>query len=459
MFRFKSILVFAFILFTCNVVAEDVYISGGDDAALQAAIDAANVPGSQVTIHLEAGQFFDDIPHFSKIEGNITVEGNGAIWGNGHTFNNGLASVLPDGALTITGVTIVGLEAQALNCWAIHNQGSLTLERVTINGFVLQPIHNFFPPGCIYPREMLLNEGFAELVNVTIVGGEFPNIGHYLIYTSENASTEISHMTAADHRVTYSWESGGLPDSILFTEPGGSTSISNSIVLANANLEDRVVPCVGPITDNGGNFASSDDCGFSSDLIGRSSLGQIFEKGHDAWVFPLLADSIAINGGDPARCEKLDGRGFERKAVCDSGAYEYSASNHSGELGRGGISGFYYTPENNGNYIQVQRVYDGNVVVIWNTFDTSGSQAWFNALGSYENGVVNATAWRNIGGKFQPGSGASGATEIDWGTIKVTAHNCNQITVEYDSIDPEFGSGSFDAQRIAFVHDLGCSEN
>ncbi len=300
MFKFKTILVFALILFTFNVVAEDVFIPGGDSAALQAAIDAANVPGSQVTIHLEAGQLFDVIPHFSKFAGNITIEGNGAIWGNGQTFNAGLGWIIPDGVLTITGVTILGLEAQALNCSAIHNQGSLTLERVTIKGFVLESVHPFFPPGCHYPREMLLNEGFAELINVTIVGSEFPNIGHYLIYTSENASTEISHMTVADNRVNYPWESGGLPDSILFTEPDGSTSISNSIILANANLEDRVIPCVGPITDNGGNFASSEDCGFSSDLIDRSSLGQIIEKGHDAWVVPLLAESIAVNGGNPS---------------------------------------------------------------------------------------------------------------------------------------------------------------
>ena len=65
--RLGTVFAFTLLLFTYDVFAEDVYISGNDGVALQAAIDAANTPGSQVTIHLEAGQVFDVIPSFFKI--------------------------------------------------------------------------------------------------------------------------------------------------------------------------------------------------------------------------------------------------------------------------------------------------------------------------------------------------------------------------------------------------------
>jgi hypothetical protein len=228
--------------------------------------------------------------------------------------------------------------------------------------------------------------------------------------------------------------------------------------LADGNSEADLLPCDGPIVDNGGNFASPGDCGFSGGVIDRGSLWPIPEKGHDAWVFPLVAGSVAINAGNPEFCETLDGRGFERAVQCDSGAFEAAASNHGGKLGQGGISGFFYTPETDGNYIQLQRAYDGNVVVIWNTFDALGAQAWIYGVGAYQNGVVDADAHRNIGGVLQPGAGASGSSVTDWGTLKVTAHDCTHITVEYASTDPDFGSGTFEAKRLAYVHDLGCSE-
>ena len=455
--RLGTVFAFTLLLFAYDVFAEEVYISGNDGVALQAAIDAANTPGSQVTIHLEAGQVFDVIPSFSKVTGNITIEGNGASWRGGPSLNSSAAWILPEGALTITGVTIVNPLRLWASCSHIHNRGSLTLERVTLLGFHLSRTGKY--SGCFGgPRQLLHNEGSAKLVNVTIAGTTFDQPGgNSVIHTSENASTEISHLTVADNYTDYPWE-GDWHNSILLTDPGGSTSINNSIILANSNLEIHLVPCDGPITDSGGNFASSGECGSTWGLIDRASLSQIVEKGHDAWVVPLVADSIAADAGDPDNCERLDGRGFERGALCDSGAYELSASNHGGELGRGGISGFYYTPESDGNYIQVQRAYDGNVVVIWNTFDTSGAQAWVNAVGSYQDGVIIAKAYRNLGGIFQPGGGASGGTETDWGTLRVTAHDCNHITVEYSSTDPNFASGTFEATRLAYVHDLGCSD-
>lgn len=448
MLKLRIMLAFALALLTCNVVAKDVYITGNDIDALQAAMDAANVPGSQVTIHLEAGQIFTGLPRLEEFVGNLTIEGNGAVF----TQGAGLGFIAPEGVVAISGVTFDSPSTGFLLCSFIFNKGSVSLERVSVFGADISTGSNFV--NCRAER-LLYNDGVAELDNVTIVGTSFWAVEGSVIQSSVGASTHISHLTVVD--TTFSLK-GDSQISVLRSDSESSMSVGNSIILADEDFGENLVTCVGPITDNGGNYSSSGDCGFSGGLIDRDDLGQIIEKGHDAWVMPLLPDSVAVNAGNPDYCQKLDGRGFERGVLCDSGSYETAASNHGGELGRGGISGFYYTPESDGNYIQVQRAYDGNVVVIWNTFDSSGAQAWINAVGSYQDGVITADAYRNLGGQLQPGGGASGGVETDWGTIRVTAHNCWQITVEYASDDPEFGSGSFDAQRIAFVHDLGCSE-
>ena len=453
MYKFKTIQILVLLLLAFDVVAQDVYIAGGDSAALQAAIDAANKPGSQATIHLEAGQIYQDIPLFYEFTGNLKIEGNGAILGRLNQLRDSpLGSIAVDGEVTITGVTFVNLSTGRAACSFMHNQGSLSLERVTFSNIQILTYGTYVK---CETEELLLNAGYVDLVNTTVVGSNFWAIKGSVIRASEDAHTSISHLTVVDTTASLK---GDSQIAVLRSGSAGSISVSNSVILTDESLGENLHPCVGPITDNGGNFSSSGDCGFSGGLIDRDDLGQIIEKGHDAWVLPLLPDSVAVNAGNPDYCQKLDGRGFERGAMCDSGSYETAASNHSGELGRGGISGFYYTPETDGNYIQVQRAYDGNVVVIWNTFDTSGAQAWINAVGSYQDGVIMAGAYRNLGGVFQPGGSASGGTETDWGTLKVTAHDCNHITVEYESSDPEFGSGTFEAERIAYVHDMGCSE-
>lgn len=450
MFWPRILLAAVVLLLTTDVFAEEVYIKGGDSDALQAAIDAANSPGSDVIIHLEAGEPYHDTPQLSGFKGNLKIEGNGAVIGYPNVYQGlALGTVSSMGSVSIFNVTFEHNPTGQFDCSFIDNKGNLTLNRVAFSNTLIETNGHFVECDT---EELLLNEGTAEMHNVTIVGTHVSAYQGAVIRALENSSTIIKHLTFIDS------PSDSSAGAVLAAASGGSISVSNSIILSDGNTEGDLIPCAGHIIDNGGNFASAGDCGFSGGLIDRSSLGPVVEKGHDSWVVPLAANSIAIDAGNPEFCEKLDGRGFERDAHCDSGAYEAGASNHGGELGRGGVSGIYYTPDGDGNYVQLQRVYDGNVVIIWNAFDKEGNQAWVFGLGSYEGGSVTAKAYRNIGGVLQPGGGATAATVTEWGTLKVTVHDCLNITVDYDSADTNFGAGSFDAQRLAYVHDLGCSE-
>jgi len=128
MFKLNGFLVIVCMLIACEVVAQDVFIAGGDNVALQAAIDAANTADSQVTIHLEAGQVFEDNPQFGQFTGNLKIEGNGAIFGRSDVVRSDpLGSIATSGVVAIIGVTCINTGTGPVRCSLIHDQGSVSL--------------------------------------------------------------------------------------------------------------------------------------------------------------------------------------------------------------------------------------------------------------------------------------------------------------------------------------------
>jgi plastocyanin len=79
------------------------------------------------------------------------------------------------------------------------------------------------------------------------------------------------------------------------------------------------------------------DCNLLGDLTGNITnmsawLGSLQDNGGPTFTHALLANSPAINAGDPAGCTDqnevvlgMDQRGFVRNGVCDMGAYEYNS--------------------------------------------------------------------------------------------------------------------------------------
>jgi hypothetical protein len=169
-----------------------------------------------------------------------------------------------------------------------------------------------------------------------------------------------------------------------------------------------------------------------------------------------------VDSGDPMFCGNFDILGTPRdidgnndgSRLCDRGAVELVQQ----RLTDGGINGLYFDPERDGHYITVLDT-PSNVLVIWNTFDRDGNQAWVYGVGELVNGrSVMAAAYTNEDGVMTD----TGPADIDranpWGTLILELESCTQGTLLFDSSRPEFGSGEFRFQRLASTRQLGCRD-
>jgi hypothetical protein len=139
-------------------------------------------------------------------------------------------------------------------------------------------------------------------------------------------------------------------------------------------------------------------------------------------------------------------------AECDRGAWELVPTS----LAEGGINGFYYNPDEDGHYVYVQQT-DFTTLVMWNTFDAEGNQAWIYGTGKLESGrSVIAKAYINRTGGLTPEGLISDIEAELWGELQVDMESCTNGFVGYRSLLPEFGTGQFPIERLAYVKQLGC---
>ena len=171
-------------------------------------------------------------------------------------------------------------------------------------------------------------------------------------------------------------------------------------------------------------------------------------------TFALSSTSPAHNAGVAQYCEATDARGIARPAgACDAGAVGFDATKYVGE---GGMDGTWYDHAANGHYVTIQRVHDDDTaLVIWNTFDRSGTQAWIYGVGHVTGRHIHVEMSQNVGGRLQPGGPPTGASVHSWGSVDIDLTNCLSGTLRYQS-PFSFGSGQFPLDRLAYVSTSGC---
>ena len=147
-------------------------------------------------------------------------------------------------------------------------------------------------------------------------------------------------------------------------------------------------------------------------------------------------------------------RNVAARGACDAGA---ELGGGRGLLSQGGMSGLFFDASADGHYVTVQRLDWGTALVVWNTFDKSGQPAWIYSIGSVDGNHVHAQAAQNLGGVLQPGGAPTGSHGMAWGSIDIDLTDCFNATFRYDSPLPNFGSGQFPLNRLAFLGDLDCS--
>jgi hypothetical protein len=209
----------------------------------------------------------------------------------------------------------------------------------------------------------------------------------------------------------------------------------------------------------GHNTTSAHDCAWSApgDRTGVSS-GLIWRRrstlSSEYNLVPSAASSI-VDSADADWCP--DGYTFwdgnnDGVVECDRGAWELVPTS----LAEGGINGFYYNPDEDGHYVYIQQT-DFTTLVMWNTFDTEGNQAWIYGTGKLESGrSVITKAYINRTGGLTPEGLITDVEAEPWGELQVDMESCTTGLVDYRSLLPEFGSGQFPIERLAYVKQLGC---
>lgn len=175
---------------------------------------------------------------------------------------------------------------------------------------------------------------------------------------------------------------------------------------------------------------------------------------------PTLAPSstsIVRGVGLAKYCEPVDARGLVRpRGACDAGAVQFDAVK---DVGGGGMNGTWYDHAADGHYVTIQRVHDDDTaLVIWNTFDSAGKQAWIYGVGHVVGRHIHVDMSQNVGGRLQAGGAPAGLTVRAWGTVDIDLTSCLEATMSYHSSVPGFGNGHFPLDRLAYVSDFGCAD-
>ena len=220
---------------------------------------------------------------------------------NGTASSSGGALDISDAStnLTITDVEIIDSTSNSRG-GAIHNHGTLVLERVTLAGNVGQ-----FGGG-IYNE----STGDITLTNVTVSGNNAQFGGG--IYNE--GTLVLTNATITNNSAD---NSGGGID-----QAGGTVTLSNTIIYGNTAAVNSP-DVLGAFTSDGNNIIGDvgTATGFGSDTIGDPNLDVLAENGGETRTHALLAGSIAIDAGTDTGAPTDDQRGALRSST-DIGAYE-----------------------------------------------------------------------------------------------------------------------------------------
>jgi len=452
-------------------------VADGDCGGLANAIATASAnAGTSTTILLAREGTYPtcDLGVYStsaNFTANLVIDGQGALLqyvrlnvGNASlTLKNltiGAATTDSGGGVPclLYGLTLNGLEVHTVA--PICNSGNLSLDTVTVQNLRLpEALASNIPiDGAIDDASVIANSGFLVLRNVTISNIKASTLRSNILENKLGGRLEVYNSTFSNSQ--FGNTNGVVISSVPF---GNDPLVMQTTEIANSLFAGNSVPaCDQAGSSFGGNVGTDAICGFSAatddKIVADAGLGSFGDHGG-------LIPTQAISAGSPARgagvaryCEGLDARGYTRSPHgCDAGAYEYGGG--SGALTASGLNGFYYDPDANGHYVSLQRIHDnGDIAIVWSTFDSNGNQAWVYGVGQLAGKRIHAAMSQNLGGVLQPGGAPTGSSVHAWGTVDIDLTSCALAQFSYASNVPGFGSGTFPLTRLAFVSDFGCSE-
>ena len=124
-----------------------------------------------------------------------------------------------------------------------------------------------------------------------------------------------------------------------------------------------------------------------------------------------------------------------------------------------GLSGSYFLPARDGEGIVVQWLPDGQVLVIFFTYDLNNEQQWVLGIGQ-SNGfsvtmdALYASSNTSWGSEYDP-------DEVDltpWGTFELNWSECGGVQFIYNSTVPGYGSATRNYTRLTSLWGASCPD-
>jgi hypothetical protein len=122
----------------------------------------------------------------------------------------------------------------------------------------------------------------------------------------------------------------------------------------------------------------------------------------------------------------------------------------------GSFSGTWYDPNRSGEGFLIDVTTDINssearAVVAWYTYtnDGSGAQAWIVGTGPVIADSILAEMSITAGTSFGDNFVEADVFRLPWGQVTIKFNSCDTATVTYNSLDPDYGSGSYELQRLS----------
>ncbi len=461
----------------------------GDPAELAARIAAANdQPGFHHNIRVHGTFRFGPQHHLPVVTGLISIIG-GVPAPRFEAVDGGpdqLLRVAAAAELKLSGIVIAGFRLSDIHTHdgpLLDNRGRLVVQDLRFENVTGIVGGGFCCSHERYP--VIRNFGALEVRRTAFldsgVDSNFPGS----LVTNDGGEALLETVLAAqfaDQRLAGSVANFGgkvrivnatlmIPGTTIFSSPGALTEVGNSIIGGAPVPPDlEIERCDGPVASLGHNLvAGNPSCGFAAPGdrvvtdLGLTALR--LQRSPRELPTPVLAPAIgsaARDSADPDLCPGVDLLGRIRpvdsdgdgEPVCERGAVEVARV----ALTDGGANGLYYVPEHDGHYLYLLEN-SFNTLLIWNTFDRNGNQAWILATGDLIDGrYLDAPAFINENGVLTP----EGPVNIDraqpWGRLRLELESCNRGRVRFDSDRPGFGSGEFAIVRLAAVRQLGCLE-
>jgi CSLREA domain-containing protein len=339
--------------------------AGNGVCTLRAAIQEANALAGDDTIILSPNTYLLTQVTELTITGHLMITGGGAattiIDGNkGVRTNSGVLVIGPGVTVSISGVTIRnGGRTGFFVGGGIFNVGTLTLTNSTVSnnaadsgGGIFNQTGTLTLTNSTVSNNSAANSGGGifnqtgtlTLTNSTVSGNSASFDGGGIF---NNGTANLFNATVTNNAADSDGDGTGIGAGVF--NSGDTFNFQNTILAGNSVFRfgppAKVIPsdCAGTINSNGNNLMQSVvGCmvNGSGVTVDDPKLGPLLNNGGPTQTHALLADSPAIDGGNPSGCRDQfgalllkDQRGFrrtvdgdrDRTARCDIGAVEFGS--------------------------------------------------------------------------------------------------------------------------------------